>query len=193
MTCGLSPLARGTHRAGRRRFCRARFIPAGAGNTALRNCKTFLCTVYPRWRPHAPVYPRWRGEHPASGGFKKGTSGLSPLARGTHPKPLPGAAELRFIPAGAGNTKSFLALSCWMTVYPRWRGEHCTMHILENRLCGLSPLARGTRPCSETVMKGHRFIPAGAGNTLSNTVLRAPPAVYPRWRGEHRKGGLILV
>ena len=165
MTCGLSPLARGTHRAGRRRFCRARFIPAGAGNTALRNCKTFLCTVYPRWRPHAPVYPRWRGEHPASGGFKKGTSGLSPLARGTHPKPLPGAAELRFIPAGAGNTSMLGNGHERPPVYPRWRGEHVVEYSSARSTSGLSPLARGTLLWINISGLKFRFIPAGAGNT----------------------------
>ncbi len=50
---GLSPLARGTpgHYAHVR--TRARFIPAGAGNTA----------VYGDDSTSTAVYPRWRGEH----------------------------------------------------------------------------------------------------------------------------------
>ncbi len=50
---GLSPLARGTLFSILRPDQRARFIPAGAGNTASSPILT----------PCAPVYPRWRGEH----------------------------------------------------------------------------------------------------------------------------------
>ena len=53
MSGGLSPLARGTPGDKTNDVSKARFIPAGAGNTA--------------WREHHPramaVYPRWRGEH----------------------------------------------------------------------------------------------------------------------------------
>ncbi len=31
----------------------------------------------------------------------------------------------------------------------------------------------------------HRFIPAGAGNTLPGGAGMGPLSVYPRWRGEH--------
>ncbi len=52
-------------------------------------------------------------------------------------------------------------------------------------LPGLSPLARGTRHTAGSQINVNRFIPAGAGNTL--TVVAELPilAVYPRWRGEH--------
>ncbi|STF52345.1 Domain of uncharacterised function (DUF2825) [Escherichia coli] len=50
---------------------------------------------------------------------------------------------------------------------------------------GLSPLARGTpyQDSGEIVM--FRFIPAGAGNTLSRFRRDRYVPVYPRWRGEH--------
>ncbi|KNQ55818.1 hypothetical protein AEW00_24510 [Salmonella enterica subsp. enterica serovar Typhimurium var. 5-] len=71
--CGLSPLARGTHRTNLFFPVPVRFIPAGAGNTG---------GPRPQYRADA-VYPRWRGEHlrcrlPFFCFF-----GLSPLARGT--------------------------------------------------------------------------------------------------------------
>ena len=50
---GLSPLARGTPTHSVGVALTARFIPAGAGNTA----EHIQC------RPMAAVYPRWRGEH----------------------------------------------------------------------------------------------------------------------------------
>ncbi len=52
-TAGLSPLARGTRRASRKRKTRCRFIPAGAGNTPPHGL----------WIITQAVYPRWRGEH----------------------------------------------------------------------------------------------------------------------------------
>ncbi len=192
---GLSPLARGTRSVGLCVISFDRFIPAGAGNTVLAAEISSLYSVYPRWRgEHAAairgktpwsVYPRWRGEHSSSGRVMSRQVGLSPLARGTLnriPVMFPG---IRFIPAGAGNTKA-----CWLniaarSVYPRWRGEHFLWIVTVNSPNGLSPLARGT----PTQVKRHsydpRFIPAGAGNTPGFTVKPRLIPVYPRWRGEH--------
>ena len=49
---------------------------------------------------------------------------------------------------------------------------------------GLSPLARGTRYFGTVTEALERFIPAGAGNSLSATISIARKTVYPRWRGE---------
>ncbi len=132
---GLSPLARGTH-VGTELVERViRFIPAGAGNTS--SCRSY--------RRRKSVYPRWRGEHY---------------------QPVPGAYRCRrFIPAGAGNTGCSLLRMILMPVYPRWRGEHTTSPGRTSRICGLSPLARGTpNPLTRRPDRA-RFIPAGAGNT----------------------------
>ncbi|AGS31022.1 hypothetical protein SN31241_40510 [Salmonella enterica subsp. enterica serovar Newport str. USMARC-S3124.1] len=91
---GLSPLARGTLQTACGKKLLHRFIPAGAGNTALPTVEV----------TKPSVYPRWRGEHNPYGYMKEDFYGLSPLARGT-----PAYQELeqparRFIPAGAGNT-----------------------------------------------------------------------------------------
>ncbi len=86
-----------------------------------------------------------------------------------------------------------------MTVYPRWRGEHNSLHTQRLAVDGLSPLARGTRKNSHHATETIRFIPAGAGNTCrvwgstgagaGNTSmvrgLYSVTPVYPRWRGEH--------
>ncbi|EHB43113.1 hypothetical protein SEENIN0B_03018 [Salmonella enterica subsp. enterica serovar Infantis str. SARB27] len=50
---GLSPLARGTLCQVGHSPNKTRFIPAGAGNTAMSKPP----------HPDLPVYPRWRGEH----------------------------------------------------------------------------------------------------------------------------------
>jgi len=78
----------------------ARFIPAGAGNTNEIESKG----------RYAAVYPRWRGEH-----FMKHAGiyicpGLSPLARGTLHEARWNLYLPRFIPAGAGNTRSPMRL-----------------------------------------------------------------------------------
>ncbi len=131
---GLSPLARGT-------LCRCqhcwrviRFIPAGAGNTVPRIISLSSSTVY----------PRWRGEHSASLMPIIGLGGLSPLARGTHQRYRLQLTGSRFIPAGAGNTRTARRSHTPKSVYPRWRGEHSTTENLYESNSGLSPLARGT-------------------------------------------------
>ena len=135
---GLSPLARGTHvGGGAGRYCK-RFIPAGAGNTNQAEYSINPTTVY----------PRWRGEHlqpKLNFGF---VIGLSPLARGTLLDIPEHCADLRFIPAGAGNTNQAEYSINPTTVYPRWRGEHSSTPARRVRVSGLSPLARGTRPAS---------------------------------------------
>ena len=47
---GLSPLARGTLAVAEKSAPGFRFIPAGAGNTAILHPVMFLMAVYPRWR-----------------------------------------------------------------------------------------------------------------------------------------------
>ncbi len=155
---GLSPLARGTQKDIRSPALPNRFIPAGAGNTSrCRSCSG-----------SGPVYPRWRGEHHRYPIVIRPAPGLSPLARGTHRHATDHASGLRFIPAGAGNTCGLLFLYSSVPVYPRWRGEHLRQRAALRLIRGLSPLARGTRIVSNLVNEYSRFIPAGAGNTVTS-------------------------
>ena len=157
---------------------RTRFIPAGAGNTG----------VIPIAARNAAVYPRWRGEHDKSLTKNNSTPGLSPLARGTHHYFGKSVIKNRFIPAGAGNTSRADEKAVNNAVYPRWRGEHTGTYQNMMISGGLSPLARGTR-CSVNIDGDvTRFIPAGAGNTFLRLFMRIKNSVYPRWRGEHRRG-----
>ncbi|SQK67819.1 Domain of uncharacterised function (DUF2825) [Escherichia coli] len=99
-----------------------------------------------------------------------------------------GTQNFRFIPAGAGNTAPLKICTKAIAVYPRWRGEH-KIHIDKHRVCiGLSPLARGTLYYNRWTRYGARFIPAGAGNTNMGSAVNEIKTVYPRWRGEHRRG-----
>ena len=111
---GLSPLARGTRGRIQSGQYRRRFIPAGAGNTACTRHQNSDCSVY----------PRWRGEHVIRNLGIHRYSGLSPLARGTPTGQRRFMRNVRFIPAGAGNTGKGIVLALNPPVYPRWRGEH---------------------------------------------------------------------
>ncbi|VEA18308.1 Domain of uncharacterised function (DUF2825) [Salmonella enterica subsp. enterica] len=159
----------------RRRFWFRRFIPAGAGNT--------LVAVFTL--SYSPVYPRWRGEHVTGYRAIIFRAGLSPLARGTQRVFVRPDTVTRFIPAGAGNTACDIELEHVNAVYPRWRGEHPTQYAVAPPVCGLSPLARGTRRSLCLRKLWVRFIPAGAGNTDCFLRCDTPLPVYPRWRGEH--------
>ena len=154
---GLSPLARGTLQERIRQRRQGRFIPAGAGNTApALNQSYFL-----------PVYPRWRGEHRRGLTSRPSQTGLSPLARGTLSRNSRSLHDFRFIPAGAGNTATICGVGAVVAVYPRWRGEHELCAVSITIVIGLSPLARGTPGNWRAGTRIPRFIPAGAGNTLS--------------------------
>ena len=133
------------------------------------------------------VYPRWRGEHPVGCVYGRHYRGLSPLARGTQIQLGKFDYASRFIPAGAGNTTKKASASPRNAVYPRWRGEHLCDRRPECYRDGLSPLARGTHDAVSYAVDFHRFIPAGAGNTGNSARRFCATAVYPRWRGEHRK------
>ncbi len=131
------------------------------------------------------VHPRWRGEHPIAAAIWARASGSSPLARGTPGRSVPRHDCCRFIPAGAGNTRSRTATGSCEAVHPRWRGEHRQISVRASSLSGSSPLARGTRTPYTEAEEDARFIPAGAGNTSSAAELSTRVTVHPRWRGEH--------
>ncbi len=132
-----------------------------------------------------PVYPRWRGEHAKLQEARARKDGLSPLARGTHQRGFADGKSARFIPAGAGNTTDVKSRCMNRSVYPRWRGEHPRNTHQMFDIDGLSPLARGTLRLSPAGVEYSRFIPAGAGNTVTAFTWIHPRTVYPRWRGEH--------
>ena len=175
MSVGSSPLARGTLDVCLIDTAPARFIPAGAGNTASWNLSSMSSTVH----------PRWRGEHRAGRDSDDTHYGSSPLARGTRRLQWPWRRLPRFIPAGAGNTRLPRRLGLQLPVHPRWRGEHKGRGQPIRIRRGSSPLARGTRGNGCRKFRHQRFIPAGAGNTPSQIPSGLPCPVHPRWRGEH--------
>jgi len=152
---GSSPRVRGTHHNPSPEYLRARFIPAGAGNT--RDMAVPL-----GWRA---VHPRGCGEHveftPTAGTL----TGSSPRVRGTR------TSRRYTAPLAA--------------VHPRGCGEHPFKVAHLHNDSGSSPRVRGTRPGSPRCPAGCRFIPAGAGNTSYDDALRIFQTVHPRGCGEH--------
>ncbi len=112
---GSSPRVRGTRRVKGGDSPGQRFIPAGAGNTAVRARRR--C-----WRA---VHPRGCGEHPAAGARPAVFTGSSPRVRGTLALQGRDVAGVRFIPAGAGNTPPpFNQSTAKYGSSPRVRGTH---------------------------------------------------------------------
>ena len=111
---GSSPLARGTQGMDGSARRRPGLIPARAGNT--------IAWMSSRVRPRA--HPRSRGEHSLRGSRAEGTTGSSPLARGTPKEAAIKAAKRGLIPARAGNTglRRWRGGTSW--AHPRSRGEH---------------------------------------------------------------------
>ena len=172
---GSSPLARGTPIIGGLSGAHRRLIPARAGNT------------YDRLRSgeRAPAHPRSRGEHHMASARSSGSSGSSPLARGT-PHGWPEMVFCRrLIPARAGNTSSMVTVPLSCTAHPRSRGEHFLADSTLCNGCGSSPLARGTLSELPYGIFRIRLIPARAGNTWRFAARGKPRAAHPRSRGEH--------
>ena len=171
---GLSPQVRGT--AGRPGALRPfpRFIPAGAGNSAVSELYIRL----------DEVYPRRCGEQVLMALRSVPSSGLSPQVRGTGGYRYPHRRCYRFIPAGAGNRRRSRRTGYQTAVYPRRCGEQTRHRCLTEAPDGLSPQVRGTDRGARAARRGYRFIPAGAGNRLRTTRCRDSPTVYPRRCGE---------
>ncbi len=172
---GSSPRVRGTRHSKATRKMMERFIPAGAGNTTLGNFGSVLLTVHPRGcGEHGRVVVRYPF-----------FTGSSPRVRGTLLDRMFHFPLRRFIPAGAGNTRTPPRSIPETPVHPRGCGEHTSAILLIPSATGSSPRVRGTRviPCRRVV--GNWFIPAGAGNTTIMTIIPSANTVHPRGCGEH--------
>ena len=153
--CGSSLRAQGTLYFVNSVGCYLRFIPAGAGNTVSTCTSVAGIAVHPCGRrEHVPLLYVLRPEF-----------GSSLRAQGTPRQSVPRLAWPRFIPAGAGNTKSHGRPIICIAVHPCGRREHEVHHCRAVDLTGSSLRAQGTRIPLQLVTATCRFIPAGAGNT----------------------------
>ena len=154
---------------------RTRFIPAGAGNTEGRNYSGRRLSVH----------PRGCGEHGREDCEVARLDGSSPRVRGTRRSGRPGHGQIRFIPAGAGNTRLRKVASGRRAVHPRGCGEHSAADEAFGRGGGSSPRVRGTLLEFIRYVRPPRFIPAGAGNTRALRTGYRRRSVHPRGCGEH--------
>ncbi len=154
---------------------RPRFIPAGAGNTT----SGFL------WAGVMTVHPCRRREHCSTPDLERAIHGSSLQAQGTPDQGVQLLLDGRFIPAGAGNTSSGVNLSIIPPVHPCRRREHRSGTNDISRGVGSSLQAQGTLASFLPVREKGRFIPAGAGNTVMNSMKSVNNPVHPCRRREH--------
>ena len=92
---------------------------------------------------------------------------------------------LGLIPARAGNTPQTGYTRYLPGAHPRSRGEHRTRSMTAGIPEGSSPLARGTRIPAACTLYLAGLIPARAGNTVIQDLVRTLRGAHPRSRGEH--------
>ncbi len=102
-------------------------------------------------------------------------------------------ASHRFIPAYAGNIKTYATLDDTQTVHPRICGEHYNVKLATKFVVGSSPHMRGTCPKRNHPCGKGRFIPAYAGNMETTRPAIGKTAVHPRICGEHAIDGVTQV
>ena len=156
-----------------------RLIPAHAGKTP---------DALPRVRSRA-AHPRSRGENHEGTEIRGACVGSSPLTRGKHNRRTHRRAHPRLIPAHAGKTGSWQALSVSSRAHPRSRGENTADDALTAQPSGSSPLTRGKRHFQPLNNLALRLIPAHAGKTGKAAAAYFHTAAHPRSRGENRLGG----
>ena len=153
-----------------------RFIPACAGNRRVQRVP----------RSTRAVHPRVCGEQRRRNWQSRQKSGSSPRVRGTGAHAISSLSNTRFIPACAGNRKTFFASCKAMAVHPRVCGEQLQFGLIPRLLGGSSPRVRGTGPARRIPVPVTRFIPACAGN---RTLMPWPywrRTVHPRVCGEQK-------
>ena len=174
---GSSPLTRGKRRPEGRGRVRRGLIPAHAGKTHHPDR-----VGDERW-----AHPRSRGENERPGDGHQVRTGSSPLTRGKPNKDEGIRLGYGLIPAHAGKTSDCMAWVRSGRAHPRSRGENFSRPNVTPLLPGSSPLTRGKRlrvPGSRTA---GGLIPAHAGKTTAEGLLREYGGAHPRSRGENAK------
>ena len=181
---GLSPRGRGNHRHAVDVRVSSRSIPAGAGEP----------TSGPWWARARRVYPRGGGGTGRNSELMRVKEGLSPRGRGNREHHGPVGAQVRSIPAGAGEPSPRVKDRRMHRVYPRGgggttstspypypgsipagAGEPVAPWAAGTPACGSIPAGAGEPPRLTSIPGGgtivhHAVYPRGGGGTASNLV-----------------------
>ena len=164
---------RGKHDRYGHAVAQRRIIPAHAGQTALSSSSLVNATDHPR-------------ACGANGGLPMAFSwltGSSPRMRGKRVEPVCDGAEVRIIPAHAGQTAPNRQDACPCPDHPRACGANRRYGRFSTRPVGSSPRMRGKRPVHHRVHADLRIIPAHAGQTPCS------PRAARRWTDHPRACG----
>ena len=174
LDAGSSPRVRGTDVDAELSGGRRRFIPACAGNSWAATSA----------HPITTVHPRVCGEQGIGSVAHNVRRGSSPRVRGTARYLLMSPPDFRFIPACAGNSCRRHHSRKPSAVHPRVCGEQKKISTANAKKRGSSPRVRGTACLCPQRLKIVRFIPACAGNSMSDRLRASMPTVHPRVCGE---------
>ena len=139
---------------------------------------------------NATDHPRACG---ANGGLPMAFSwltGSSPRMRGKRVEPVCDGAEVRIIPAHAGQTAPNRQDACPCPDHPRACGANRRYGRFSTRPVGSSPRMRGKRPVHHRVHADLRIIPAHAGQTSSSPSICQQRPDHPRACGANQAAGL---
>ena len=180
---GSSPLTRGALICWRAVSVMMGLIPAHAGST-----RGGTCMFHPLW-----AHPRSRGEHVVDPCGDEALVGSSPLTRGAQLGDIMNGLQGGLIPAHAGSTAPFTAMTTCGPAHPRSRGEHGAANSANSMPSGSSPLTRGARSPPLVCTGPGGLIPAHAGSTTSflNRILIS--GAHPRSRGEHSPSSYLRI
>ena len=133
--------------------------------------------------PAAGIIPARAGFTLFPSQWYRSLRGSSPLARGLPHLRIGGRCRCGIIPARAGFTPSGIVLIFATRDHPRSRGVYSlSIRVFEDRL-GSSPLARGLRRWSRTLINRSGIIPARAGFTRLHGHCARRSKDHPRSRG----------
>ena len=170
---GLSPRGRGNRPAGPLGSPRAGSIPAWAGQPYR----------FKAVRRSIRVYPRVGGATIATLRLSSQACGLSPRGRGNLRYCAEEVAQIRSIPAWAGQPRLCRRPAALVSVYPRVGGATTLIPVHSADYDGLSPRGRGNQAPIKDILVAARSIPAWAGQPKLDIVHRSEAKVYPRVGG----------